>query len=379
MTTARESVYVVPDERSSDAITRGLVALLPVRERAVGAHRFTVLDTADGRVERVGASLTRAGGENAPTVNWQTGAGAGRVTMQLRQPVCFEWDLPSGPLRQQVAAVIGPRRLLAQADAEQQGSVLDMVDGRGKTVARLRVASGQARAAGDTGWRPLPTTITLTGLRGYEEVYERLVPVVESRPGIQRRSETPVGIILRHVGTPEPRDLSSAVINLDPDVRADIGARRIHLALLDILVANEPGLRAAIDTEFLHDFRVAIRRARSLLGQIRGVFPQPAVEHFKAELTWIGRATGPARDTDVLVLALRQWREKSSATEIDAIIAFLGRTQQQECERLVRALDSERYRQFLFDWRAFLASPPLALPAAPHAEERLAATIARRG
>ena len=58
-----------------------------------------------------------------------------------------------------------------------------------------------------------------------------------------------------------------------PDGPRGVGARQIHLALLGILVANEPGLRANLDTEFLHDFRVAVRRTRSLLGQIRHVFP----------------------------------------------------------------------------------------------------------
>ena len=36
---------------------------------------------------------------------------------------------------------------------------------------------------------------------------------------------------------------------------------------------TRPALRERLDTEFLHDFRVALRRTRSLLGQIRDVFP----------------------------------------------------------------------------------------------------------
>ena len=64
-------------------------------------------------------------------------------------------------------------------------------------------------------------------------------------------------------------------------------------------------MREQLDTEFLHDFRVALRRTRSLLGQIRDVFPAAAVEHFSSEFSWIGRLTGPPRDLDVLLLALR--------------------------------------------------------------------------
>ena len=86
----------------------------------------------------------------------------------------FAWDLPDGPLQQALAPVIGVRRLLAQADAEEYGSLLDILDDRNKTVARLRIESGRARLPmSRNAWRPLPTMITLTGLRGYEDVYER--------------------------------------------------------------------------------------------------------------------------------------------------------------------------------------------------------------
>src|SRR5215831_6492219 len=303
----RESAYVAPDELSTETITRNLLTLLPTRRHSIAKHRFTVLDTFDGRVRQAGAALTRDGVDSASTVKWQTLAGSDRFAIRMSRPVSFAWDLPEGPLKEEVASIVGPRRLLAQAEAEERGAVLEMLDDRGKAVARLRIASGHARlptAHGD--WRPWPAMLTLTALRGYEDEYERLVPVIASRPGIQRCPEGPVAAILRQVGASEPRDLSSPRLTLDPGVRADVGVRQIHLALIDILAASEPGVRGNVDSEFLHDFRVAIRRARSLIGQIRGVFPSEVVEHFAGEFSWIGRLTGPPRDTDVLVLALRQ-------------------------------------------------------------------------
>src|SRR5262249_19340824 len=160
----------------------------------------------------------------------------------------------------------------------------------------------------------------------------------------------------------EPCDLSSPRLALDPVVRADVGARQIHLALLEILMANEPGIRGNVDSEFLHDFRVAIRRARSLLGQIRAVFPADIVEHFAGEFSWIGRLTGSPRDTDVLILALREQHEEFDADDMNTLIALLGGMQQREYERLVGALDSTRYQRLLADWRAFLESP---IPSTP--------------
>jgi CHAD domain-containing protein len=375
----RESAYVVPGELSTEAVTESLLTLLPTRRRSIATQRFTVLDTVDGRVRQAGACLTRAGVDSASTVKWQTLAGSDRFAIRTTRPVGFAWDLPEGRLREEVAPIVGPRRLLAQAEAEEQGALLEMLDDRGKAVARLRIASGQARLPTVPGdWRPWPAMLTLTGVRGHEDDYERLVSLIVSRPGIQRCFDGPVAAILRQVGASEPRDLSSPKLSLDPEVRADIGARQIHRALLEVLVANEPGVRGNVDSEFLHDFRVAIRRTRSLLGQVRHVFPADVVEHFAGEFSWIGRLTGSPRDTDVLVLALRQHQGEFDADDMSALIAFLGGTQQGEYERLVSALDSGRYQQLLADWKAFLDAPIPHTPQAEHAHDSLAAAVSKR-
>jgi CHAD domain-containing protein len=227
-------------------------------------------------------------------------------------------------------------------------------------------------------WHPLPTMVTLTGLRGYEDEYERLVPVIESRPGIEFCPDGLHGVVLRQVGAPEFGDASSPCVDVGPTIRADIGARRIHLALLGILVANEPGLRANLDTEFLHDFRVAVRRTRSLLGQIRHVFPPEVVAYFSTQFAWIGRLTGPLRDMDVLVLALRERRSDVPAGDMEALLAFLGQSQQQEHHRLVEALNSDRYRRLLSEWEAFLKRPASSEPQAPNAGRLLADVVSQR-
>ena len=66
---------------------------------------------------------------------------------------------------------------------------------------------------------------------------------------------------------------------------------------------NEKGIIDDIDSEFLHDFRVAVRRTRSLLGQIRYVLPKRRVTRFKRDFAWLGEVTGPARDMDVYLLS----------------------------------------------------------------------------
>ncbi len=374
----RESVYVVQGDTPPDAIARSLQALVPARHRPIARQRVALLDTVDGRVRRAGGRLTRAGAIGASDVTWQP-RGRREVAARLSRPPSFAWDLPDGPLRQTLAPVIGARRLLAQADAEKHGSLLEVLDDRGKIVARVRIESGRVRSsAARSAWQPLPTIVTLTSLRGYDDVYARLVPVIESRPGVTSCPEGFHGFVLRHAGAPEPGVLSLPQLDLPPTVRADVGACQIHRALLGLLQANEPGLRANVDTEFLHDFRVAVRRTRSLLGQLKGVFPAEAVERFSAEFSWLGRLTNAARDLDVLVLALREHEPDLSVDDRNALMAFLATAQEREHHTLIDALECGRYRRLIADWQLFLEQPAEAGPDAPNGGRPLTAVISRR-
>ena len=376
---AGESVYVLPGEVSAQAITESLRALLHTRRHVIARQCFTLLDTFDGRVRRAGACLSLGRVNGASVVAWQPRGGPRQLTDVPSEPVHFAWDLPEGPFRHAVASVIGVRRLLAQADAEEHGALLDMLDRRGKTVARLRIASGRIRLPTPrSAWRPLPTLITLTPLRGYEDACRQLVPVIESRPGSRPCHEGPLDVMLREAGAPARVDLSSPRVDLDPGTRADVGARQIYLAVLGILAANESGLRDNLDTEFLHDFRVAIRRTRSLLRQIRDVFPPEVVQHFSGEFSWIGRLTGPLRDLDVLALMLRERGRDLPAADVDAILAFLSRMRRQDHDGLVQALDSDRYRRLMLAWRRFLEQPASSSPESPRAGETLAAVVSHR-
>ena len=68
--------------------------------------------------------------------------------------------------------------------------------------------------------------------------------------------------------------------------------------------ATLPGTIADVDSEFLHDFRVAVRRTRSLQRQLEPVFPPEPLAHFRSEFRWLQQATGPVRDLDVHQLDL---------------------------------------------------------------------------
>ena len=116
-------------------------------------------------------------------------------------------------------------------------------------------------------------------------------------------------------------DLETALLELP----ADVATRRIALALLDEANEGLKRLREGSDDEALHDFRVAIRRLRSI-GKAHAKHLDEALTRKRLKrIARIQRATGAARDAEVQRNWVRGWREKFTPEEIPGVDAFLER------------------------------------------------------
>lgn len=147
---------------------------------------------------------------------------------------------------------------------------------------------------------------------------------------------------------------------LDPAQRADLATKQILRRLLETIEANVEGARQNRDSEFLHDLRVATRRTRSALSQIKGVFPESRVTDFKARFAWLQQVTGPVRDLDVYLLDFPNMRERLPAAlqpDLEPLYQLLLAQHAEAQQQLAMELGSPRFKQLLEDWRAFLDAP----------------------
>ncbi len=157
---------------------------------------------------------------------------------------------------------------------------------------------------------------------------------------------------------------------LSRDDRADASVRIILRFLFDELQSNVAGVLEDEDIEHLHDFRVAIRRIRTVLSQIRGVFAPTVVGRFAPEFKWRGTATGPCRDLDVTLLDLEGYPLQPGIDEsaLAPVQLFLETRREGEHHRIAAALESARFRLFAEEWRDFLSTtyrPGAEPPSAP--------------
>jgi CHAD domain-containing protein len=145
----------------------------------------------------------------------------------------------------------------------------------------------------------------------------------------------------------------------------------ILLQQLDALEANVDGVLHDIDTEFLHDLRVAVRRTRTALKLLGHVLPGELTLRFASEFRWLGDTTTPLRDLDVQLLSLPPMAARlvaASPDDLQPLAAYLTRRRAAERRKLSQALRSARFDAMVGDWRKALLVPRAAGHASgPHA------------
>lgn len=187
------------------------------------------------------------------------------------------------------------------------------------------------------------------------ELAERLVDSAPLRPSAVTKAQR--GYRLAS-GTAEGPAKARAV-DLDPAGDAASAARAVIAAALEQLQANEAGVVASVDPEYLHQMRVALRRLRSALRVFRDAIDPAFAGHLRAELQWIARATGAARDWDVLATQtlpaiLHAWGPSPAARSVRARVAARRKAAR---EPLREALASPRYVRLVLALARWLAQP----------------------
>jgi triphosphatase len=151
-------------------------------------------------------------------------------------------------------------------------------------------------------------------------------------------------------------------VELDPAMPVSAAIRRIMLACIAQMQANEEGVFAGRDKEYLHQLRVGLRRARSCIALVRKEVPQERIAPIVEELRWLGRALNPARDWDVFMTEtlppiLQSFPEDPGLAALGARGARMRRASNAAARDVVR---SKRYTNLLLSVGSMLAREDLA-------------------
>ncbi len=371
---------------SATAIVELLRRRFRLQVEAAHNQDLTYYDTFDARLHVNRLTLAHSAGE----LRLASLDGQPLYSERQKSAPSFAQSLADGPLRDALVAAAGIRRLLPLVTVNSVIYPLRVLDGDDKTVVRLQLEQGHARlprSARDQG-TPLRALIHVLPVKGYEEELASVIEALEQAPELARESVDAVVAAIEASGGRLVENPCKLRPELDPATAAGEAMRRIHRKLLEIVRLNEDGVRAATDSEFLHDYRVTVRRIRSALSQVKAVFAAERVAHFAAEFKWLAAATGPARDADVFLLKLPDYRAtlpEKTRRDLDPLEVFLKKRQRRAYRNLRKTLASERYARLMADWETFLSESDqapgnvsnAARPLGAVASERIAKTARR--
>jgi len=353
--------FALPADADLDELERRLVDSMRLEQGGEVRVERTWYDTFDWRLDRAGyrlvaepsgdgVVLTCRGCSNADT--------AVETRLRLREVPRFAWDLPRSRLRDTIEELVDMRALIARATVRSAVRPLALRDLNDKVV--LRLAIEQPSVVGPDSELPVAPRLQLLPLKGYRKAAKRALQLIKSELEIGEAAQDQLKVALSPLGERVGDYSSKPDLELEPTMRADAATKRICLQRLEVMQRNLDGLCRQVDTEFLHDFRVAVRRSRSALGRIRRVFPSPIVGRFQREFRWLGQLTGPARDLDVYLLQFDQLRQRvpeSLRQPLEPLRPILQTLQQEAYRQVVAAVSSPRCRKLLTDWRTYLEAP----------------------
>jgi CHAD domain-containing protein len=224
-----------------------------------------------------------------------------------------------------------------------------------------------------------PARLSLTAVRGYQAQADRIAQCLAAQPGMFRGAPPPLDAVLATAGRAPGEYTNKVDVELSATMPARAALAAVLLRLLDTLEANVAGTVRDIDTEFLHDLRVAVRRTRTALKLGAALLPGGLAAEYGPEFNWLGDLTTPTRDLDVHLLGFAAAAAELTSADPADLAPFhdyLIQRRITEQRRLARALRSARFAALINGWRDALTglSPPRRGPTAAHA----AAAIIRR-
>lgn len=271
-----------------------------------GGCSESFFDTFDWRLYKEGLQCRRRG--EAFELSRLDGEGK-PLSAKPRRPAHakFAKDFPQGPFREALAGICQLRALIEVCSVRRSFVETKLLDASEKTVAKVRYervfADGEERGE-------LVSFLSVVAMKGYREEAEALCRELDAR-GLPRlfADHDELRLALGASGR-SPDDYSSS---FQAPVKRGMSCREaassILLKLMETMSRNVGGVVNDTDVEFLHDFRVASRRIRSAVSQIKGVFPEEDALRMKRDFASIGKLTNKLRDLDVLLLARQDCEE----------------------------------------------------------------------
>ena len=251
-----------------------------------------------------------------------------------------EWsvagDLEDGPVASVLKPVSKLRAFLPVARVELSLNNGLLLDDEGKTRVRFRHL--------DIGCGKKTASVGRTQhLRGYDQAHQDLRQLLEKIGGLSCQD---VGQVFGSLGIDREQYTAKPVLQLNPENTVCDTGKAIITAFLQTARRNENGIIADYDTEFLHDYRVSLRKVRSVLSLFKGVYSLEETILLKQDLASLMQKTNTLRDLDVYLLNKQQYLSLVPADThegLDILFDYFARERKKEQKNVGKVVRSKIY------------------------------------
>jgi len=312
-----------------------------------GTTQIVFYDTADGLLFNSGAALFK-GDLNYTFTHKQKKI---EYKTHKKENLRFARDFKEPRINKNLKTLIKVRALIPLLTAAENNAWYNIRNQDKKIICRLNVISlKDTDTSGQADW------LLLFSLRGYEEETKEIEQLFS-------KICKPVDSEKIYAEAFEYFEINKKFMQLKPGIKlngtrpAEPEVRRLFGEWLRVILVNKPFISEDIDTEFLHNFRVNLRRTRSILSLLSGVIGKDNIRTYKNVLASIFRETNHMRDLDVYLLAENSYYALLPAelkNDLKPFSTQLKRERSRELKRIQRYLSSPEFHGKIDLWKQFL-------------------------
>jgi CHAD domain-containing protein len=352
--------YDLPDGHDDNRLIAELSNTYAIKTERSALKRMALYDTFDWRLFDQSLVLTVSGKSLFLRKLYKPD---NILVSEISRPPVFLKDFPKGELKKILGPIIKMRALFKLVEVYSWSRLHRVLNSDEKTVAILMYE--EIRSTRDKELPVLASYLWQYPVKGYPKYYRNLSKHLSSA-GLSANVNEDIYFKLLASINKIPGSYSSKLnITLEPDMRSDKATKIILLSLLQVMKTNQAFIAKDLDSEFLHDYRVAVRRTRSALGQIKNVFPDETTLRFKKDFSFVGKLTNQLRDLDVYLFKKDAYKALLPSVlrdDIDPLFDFLSNKRSKALKQVVRIFASTKYRRIFQDWEQFLNEPQKDVP-----------------
>lgn len=257
-----------------------------------------------------------------------------------------EKDIPVDFFRE-IKKLIVHRKLFPVVKTFAQDIISDVSNKNGKIIFKLHQIKNLTIENWEGKKKNLTNVFGIEPLRGYANISQGMIKDIITKFTIEK-IKNPIQYINNQSEINSPIEERNK-FNLDYKMSPAKGIQILYRHFTQNLFLQEKYILKNIDGESIHDYRIFLRKARTLVNEFREFLPPDQYLYLNNEFAWMSEVTTPVRDMDVHLqltdIYLGIIPERLVQTFID-FQKWITSSRENSYAYLVKMFNSERYKKF---------------------------------